>query len=109
MSKPGDSIALAELRVAEARTAALAEYEAARADLRRRMSSPVFIGGVLLGVIALGYFTLGRGKRSARAEGSAASSGLVKTMQVLLPLWIALGSATKAARKPGTGISRTAG
>ncbi len=60
MNRQGDSIALAEKRVAEARTAALAEYEAARA------------------------------------------------MQVLLPLWIALGSATRAARRPGADIGRTA-
>ena len=108
MNKRGDSIALAEQRVAEARTVALAEFEAARANLRRRMRSPVFIGGVLLGVIALGYFTLGRGKRPACVESPGASSRVVKTVHVLLPLWIALGSATKAARKPGAGISRTA-
>src|SRR5674476_1211020 len=42
--------------------AVLAEYQAARAELRRRMGSPVFIGGVLLGAIALGYLALGRGK-----------------------------------------------
>lgn len=107
MSRRGDSIALAEQRVAEARTAALAEFEAARANLRRRMGSPVVIGGVLLGVIALGYFTLGRGKRPACAESPGASSRVVKTMQVLLPLCIALGSA--AARKPCARISRTAG
>ncbi len=106
MNKHGDSIALAEQRVAEARTAALAEYEAARANLRRRMGSPILIGGVLLGVIALGYFTLGRGKRPACADSPGAASRVVKTMQVLLPLWIALGSA--AARKPGAGINRTA-
>jgi hypothetical protein len=64
MNKRSDSIVLAEQQVAEARTAVLAEYQTARAQLRRHMGSrsPVFIGGVLLGAIALGYLALGRGK-----------------------------------------------
>ena len=68
MNKRCDSIALAEQQVAEARTAVLAEYQAARAKLRHRMGSPVFIGGVLLGAIALGYLALGRGKPKRLAD-----------------------------------------
>ena len=111
MNKRSDSIVLAEQQVAEARTAALAEYQAARAQLRRRMGSPVFIGGVLLGAIALGYLALGRGKpkRLLYPGSPGAWSRAVKTVQVLLPLLMALDSATKAARGPDANISGTAG
>jgi hypothetical protein len=111
--KRSDSIVLAEQQVAEARTAALAEYQAARAELRRRMSSLVFMGGVLIGAIALSYLVLGRGKQKRRVDpGSPGSPGawsqVVKTVQVLLPLLTALNSATKAARRPRANISETA-
>jgi hypothetical protein len=111
MNKRSDSIVLAEQQVAEARTAALAEYQAARAQLRRRMGSPVFIGGVLLGAIALGYLALGRGKpkRLVYPGSPGAWPRVVKTVQVLLPLLMALDSATKAARRPDANISGTAG
>ena len=110
MNKRSDSIVLAEQQVAEARTAALAEYQAARAKLRRRLGSPVFIGGVLLGAIALGYLALGRGKpkRLVYPESPGTWSRVVKTVQVLLPLLITLDSATKPARRPGANISETA-
>ena len=110
MNERSDSIVLAEQQVAEARTAALAEYQAARAKLRRRLGSPVFIGGVLLGAIALGYLALGRGKpkRPVYAERPGAWSQAAKTVQVLLPLLMALGSATKSARRPGASSRGTA-
>jgi len=110
MNRHSDSIALAEQRVAEARTAALAEYRETRANLRRRMGSPVFIGGVLLGVIALGYFAAGRGKpkRLADAESPGAWSRAVVTVQVLLPLLMALHSALSPARKPRANSSGAA-
>jgi len=110
MNKRSDPIVLAEQQVAEARTAALAEYQAARVKLYRHISSPVFIGGVLLGAIALGYLALGRGKPKRLADpgspGAWARAG--KTVQVLLPLLMALNSATKAAHRPRANISGTA-
>jgi len=110
MNERSDSIVLAEQQLAEARTAVLAEYQAARAKLRRRMGSPVFIGGVLLGVIALGYLALGRGKpkRPVHPGSPGAGSRVVKTVQVLLPLLMALNSATKGAHRPRANISGTA-
>lgn len=109
MNKRSDSIALAEQQVAEARTAALAQYQAARAQLRRRIGSPVFIAGVLLGAIALGYLALGRGKpkRLVDPGSPGAWARAVKTVQVLLPLLMALNSATKAAPRPDANIGRT--
>jgi hypothetical protein len=109
MNRRCDSIVLAEQQVAEARTAALAEYEAARAKLHHRFGSPVFIGGVLLGGIALGYLALGRGKpkRLVDPGGAGAWSRAVKTVQVLLPLMMALNSASKAAHRPRANVSGT--
>ena len=106
MNKRSRSIVLAEQQVAEARTAVLAEYEAARAQLNRRVGSPMFIGGVLLGAIALGYLALGRGKpkRSVYPENPGAWSRALKTVQVLLPLLMALNSATKTAPRPRANI-----
>jgi hypothetical protein len=110
MNKRSDSIVLAEQQVAEARTAVFAEYQTARAQLNRRMGSPVFIGGVFLGAIALGYLALGRGKpkRLVSPGSPGAWSQAVKTVQVLLPLLIALNTATKAAPRPRANISGTA-
>jgi len=72
MNKRSDSIMLAEQRVTESCMAVLAEYQAARVKLHRRISSPVFIGGALFVAIALGYLTLGRGpKRFIRPEAPA--------------------------------------
>ena len=109
MNRRPDSIVLAERQVAEARAAALDEYLAARAKLRRRLGSPVFIGGVLLGAIALGYLALGRGrpKPPVYPESRSAWWGVARTAQVLLPLLIALDSATKPARRPGADSSGT--
>jgi len=58
MNKRSDPIVLAERQVAEERTAALAEYQAARVKLRRHISSPIFIGGVLLGGRIVAIWTL---------------------------------------------------
>ena len=110
MNKRSDSIVLAEQQVAEARTAALAEYQAARVKLYRHISSPALIGGVLLGAIAVGYLTLSRGKpkRLVYPGSPGAWTRVVNTVQVLLPLLMALNSATKAARRPRANISETA-
>ena len=109
MIRRSDAIAVAERQVTEARMAVFAEYDAARARLRRRTSSPVFIGGVLLGAIALGYLALGRGrpKPPVYPESRSAWWGVARTAQVLLPLLIALDSATKPARRPGADSSGT--
>ena len=109
MNRRCDSIVLAEQQVAEARTAALAEYEAARAKLRHRIGSPALLGGILLGGIALGYLVLGRGKPKRLVDpGSAGAwSRAAKTVQVLLPLLMALNSASKAAHRPRANVSGT--
>ena len=86
MNKHTDPIVLAEQQVAEARTAVLAEYQAARANLRRQIGSPLLIGGVLLGALVLGY--LCRSRSEPMAVVYPASPGvltqMLKTLQRLL-------------------------
>lgn len=109
MNRRPETIAMAEQQVAEARTAVVAEYRSLRANLDRRARSPVFIGGVLLGAIALGYCAVRRDKaeRPVRARGRQWPRAL-KAAQLLLPLFMALGAATRPARKPGAeaGVSK---
>lgn len=107
MNKHSDPIALAEQQVAEARTAVRAEYHSARARLNRRVGSPVFIGGFLLGGVALGYFATRRGKakRPIRSGTPGAWSLALDTARVLLPLLMALGAATQSARRPDAGAA----
>ena len=109
MNTHSDPVALAAPQGAEARTAVRAEYHAVRANLHRRAGSPVFIGSVLLGAIALGYFATRRGKakRPVRSASPGAWSRALNTAQVLLPLLLALGAATRPARRPGAGIVAT--
>ena len=94
-----------------ARTAALEEYQAARANLHRRVGSPMFIGGVQLGATALGYLVLRRGKTRTTGPVEPVRPGLwsqvVTTAQVLLPLLMALNSAIAAARRPRASSSGT--
>jgi hypothetical protein len=110
MNRHSASIALAERQVADAQTAALVEYQAARANLRRRMASPAFIGGVLIGAIALGFLAAGRSspKRPVNSGRPGVWSRAATTVQVLLPLLLALNSATTAARRAGANAGGTA-
>jgi len=79
-------IFLAEQQVGQARMAVLAEYQAARANLRRRVGSPLVIGGVLLGALVLGYLCRRRGKPTLAVY--PASPGVLthvgKALQLLL-------------------------
>jgi hypothetical protein len=86
MNRHADSIVLAEQQVTEARAAVLAEYAAARANLRRRMASPRFIGGALLAAVVLGYLCRSRSKaRTVVCRDSADTSP-----QVLRSVWALL-------------------
>lgn len=108
MTRRSDSIVLAEQQLAEARAAVRAEYQALRAKLSRRAGSPAFIGGALLGAVALGYLVTRRGKPgpAVYVQNPGAWSHALNTARVLLPLLLALGSATRSARRPGVGGAR---
>ena len=77
---------------------------------RIHISSPALIGGILLGAIAVGYLALSRGKpkRLVYQGSPGAWTRVVKTVQVLLPLLMALNSATKTAHRPRASISERA-
>jgi ABC-type transporter Mla maintaining outer membrane lipid asymmetry permease subunit MlaE len=99
MTERPDSIALAEQEVAEARAAALAELEVARARVRRRASSPLVVGGVLLGAVALGWLVVAGARRRRRVDAEGPDPWMVaaRTVQVMVPLLMALVSAGRAA------------
>lgn len=99
MNNSNDSIKLAEKRVAEAKATVLAEYQAIEASVRRRTSSPLLIGGVLLGFFAIGYFAVGRlgkPKRPAQPARPGAWSQIFQTAQLLLYLFGDLKAAREA-------------
>lgn len=87
-----------EREVEDGRTAAYAQYQMVRNSLRRRLGSPLIIGGVLVAGIAVGY--LGRGRRQSRNRIDSGSPGawgqVLGTAQILMPLGIALHSALRA-------------
>lgn len=86
-----------ERNVEEGRMAAYAEYEAIRTGLRRRLGSPLVVGGVLLAGIAAGY--LARRRRHSREplEGARPDTWtrVLGTLPALTSLWIALHAASR--------------
>lgn len=90
-NKPSRNLELAELQVVEARTAVVGEYHLAQVRLQHRVKSPVLLGGVFLGAFGVGYLS----RKHDKSRGLLWRGGL-KTLQVLLPLWLA----TKLAEKP---------
>lgn len=105
------SIESAEQDLAESRALLQAEYQAIDAKVRRTASSPLLVGGVLLGAAAIGYLAVGkRDKRDRPApqEKRGAWGQVLQIGQMLLPLLGALKAAqeAKAGRKA---ISRATG
>lgn len=95
-----------EREVEEGRMAAYAEYEVIRNGLRRRLGSPLVVGGVLLAGIAAGY--LARRRRHSREPLEAARpdtwTRVLGTLPALTSLWIALHAAS---RRPVTAAPPT--
>lgn len=104
MNESVDSIATAERLVADAKAVMAAEYHTVIAKTRRSASSPLLVGGVLLGAMAIGYLAVGkRGKPdlALTREKRGAWPQLLQIAQILLPLLGALKAAqeAKAGRK----------
>lgn len=107
-----------EREVEEGRTAAYAEYQEVRNSLRRRLGSPLIIGGVLVAGIAVGYLGRHRRQSSNRIDSGrpGAWSQVLGTAQILIPLGVALHSALRplasaaptAAPQPDSGVKATA-
>ncbi len=104
MNESVDSIETAERRVADAKAVMSAEYHAVVAKTRRSASSPLLVGGILLGALAIGYFAAGKRRAPAVAlarEKRGVWPQLLQIGQILLPLLGALKAAqeSKAGRK----------
>jgi YihY family inner membrane protein len=98
----------AELKLAEARVAAstasiVAQGQALKLTVRRSMTSPLVIGGLITAAAAVGYFAVRRSAKSrARSSGPAAQENplsVLKAVQMLLPLLGAIGAATAACKR----------
>ena len=78
--------------------AAHAEYQVLRKRLRRRVASPLVIGGGVLAGIAAGYLVGGRRQPKYPLAPSRPSAWMqvLGSLRVLTPLWIALRSAPRA-------------
>lgn len=104
MNKSPVSIESAEQDLAESRALLQAEYRAIEAKVRRRATSPLLVGGVLLGAAAIGYLAAGKRDkpdRPAPREKRGAWSQVLQIGQMLLPLLGAFKAAqeAKAGRK----------
>jgi uncharacterized membrane protein YqjE len=77
-----------EQEVEEGRMAAYAEYQVGRRRLRRRLGSPLIIGGVMLAGIAAGYLVGGRRQPKDQFDrgGPSAWTRVLGLVQVLTPL-----------------------
>jgi len=104
INKSPVSIESAEHDLAEAKALLQAEYQALEAKVRRSASSPLLVGGVLLGAAAIGYLAAGKRDkpdRPAPRETRGAWSQVLQIGQMVLPLLGALKAAqeAKAGRK----------
>jgi len=96
---PAD-LELAEARVAAATASVVAQGQVLKSKVRRLVTSPFALGGLVAAGAAVGYFAVMRSARPrSRSSRPAACGNLVsvlKTVQILLPLLGALGAATAA-------------
>lgn len=102
MSNTPAELKLAEARVAASTASIVAQGHALKLKVRRLVTSPFVIGG-LITAATVGYFAVRRrAKPRARSSRPAAHENLtsvLKTAQILLPLLGALGAATAALKR----------
>src|SRR5450759_2344309 len=103
MSNTPAELELAEARVAASTASIVAQGQALKLKVRRLVTSPFVIGGLITAAAAVGYFAVRRSaKPRARSSRPAAHGNLtsvLKTAQMLLPLLGALGAATAALKR----------
>lgn len=87
-----------EQEVEDGRMAAHAEYQELRKRLRRRVASPLVIGGGVLAGIAVGYLVGGRRQPKYPLQPGRPNAWMqvLGSLRVLTPLWLALRSAPQA-------------
>src|ERR1035437_7777333 len=95
MSNTPAELELAEARVAASTASIVAQGQALKLKVRRVVTSPFVIGGLITAAAAVGYFAVRRrAKPRAQSSRPAALGNLtsvLKTVQMLLPLLGALG------------------
>src|SRR5512140_2772086 len=100
MNNAPTELELAEARVAASTASVVAQGQVLKLKMRRLVTSPLVIGGLVTAAAAVGYFAVMRSARPrARSSRPAAYGNLMsvlKTAQMLLPLLGAVGAATAA-------------
>src|SRR5450830_1954476 len=103
MSNTPAELELAEARVAASTASIVAQGQALKLKVRRLVTSPFVIGGLITAAAAVGYFTVRRSAkpraRSCRPAAHGNLTSVLKTAQMLLPLLGALGAATAALKR----------
>src|SRR5665647_2825685 len=103
MNNAPAELELMEARVAASTASIVAQGQALKSRMRRLVTSPYVIGGLVTVAAAVGYFAVRRSaKLRARSSRPAARGNLIsvlKTAWMLLPLLGALGAATAASKR----------
>ncbi len=103
MSNTPAELELAEARVAASTASIVAQGQALKLKMRRLVTSPFVIGGLITAAAAVGYFAVSRSAkpraRSSRPAARGSLMSVLKTAQMLLPLLGALGAATAALKR----------
>jgi membrane protein len=103
MSNAQAELELAEARVAASTASVVAQGQALKLKVRRLVTSPFVIGGLVTAAAAVGYFAVGRSAKPRQRSSRPAAHGnlvsVLKTAQVLLPLLGALGTAAAALKR----------
>src|SRR5450830_129521 len=103
MSNTPAELELAEARVATSTASIVAQGQALKLKVRRLVTSPFVIGGLITAAAAVGYFAVRRSAKPRACSSRRAAHGnltsVLKTAQMLLPLLGALGAATAALKR----------
>ena len=98
MSDSSAVLESAEARAAAATTSTVAQGQASKSRVRRLVTSPYMIGGLVTAVVAVGYFAVRRNAKP-RVRSSPGARGnlmsVLKTAQMLLPLLVAATAALR--------------
>jgi membrane protein len=103
MSNTPAELDLAEARVAASTASIVAQGQALKLKVRRLVTSPFVVGGLITAAAAVGYFAVRRSAKSRAQSSRPAAHGnltsVLKTGRMLLSLVGALGAATAALKR----------
>src|ERR1035437_3186229 len=103
MSNTPAELELAEARVAASTASIVAQGQALKLKMRRLVTSPYVIGGLVTAAAAAGYFAVRRsvnpGARSSRPAAGGSLMSVLKAARMLLTLLGALGAARSASKR----------